>query len=510
MVRRGFPARYPSGSGVADKMTHAGRWAAIGVAALAATLAVPAGGAAGDPAPVTKRVAVVLINFSDDTSRPFSAAQAYRAVFTDLDSPAAYFREVSGGALRLTGRVFGWIRIGFTEKSCSARTALESARNWNAAARARLAAAGVDIGRFDFVLYGMSSVSCGAAGRAWVVCSGGRCDRMAFVYYPAAFLGHRAATHELGHLLGSAHADGYACTDRKGRRVAIGPTCSSVKYGDPFVIMGSGHGEYDAYRRASLGWLAPAEVRTVTRDGVYAVAPIEVPGRVRALKIPRDRDATGAVTTYYWLELRRPIGFDGFLAGFSAARLDGLQIRVAPGEEKSGESSYLIDTTPDTTGERDQPLAPGRTLYDAARAVLIENLGVVNGSLRVRVRLALPADATPPPRPARVWDGPGAHDGDRAGTVAQNELYLSWSRVRDSPGGSGLAGYEYCIGTRVSARGCAGTIVGPWQAVTDSPANFITGPIPLHSGRRYFGCVRARDNAGNLSGPRCSDGQVRY
>jgi hypothetical protein len=494
---------------VKGNATHAGRWAAIGLVTLAAWLAAPAGSTAGDTAPVTKRVAVVLFNFSDDMSQPFTADDAYRAVFTDPDSPAAYFRAVSGGALELTGTIFGWVTIDAAGAGCSAETATTSDRQWNAAARVQLVAAGADIRDFDYVLYGMPAVSCGASGRARVVCSGARCDRLAFVYSPASFLGHHTPTHELGHLIGSAHANRYDCTDAQGRPAAIGPSCTKVEYGDPFVVMGSGGGELDAYRRASLGWLAPPEVQTVTQDGVYTLAPIEQPGGVRALKVPHERDAAGAVTSYYWLEFRRPLGFDSFLAALSTARQDGLQIRVAPGEEKRGAYSYLIDTTPDTTGKRDQPLAPGRAFYDAAGALLVENLGVAGGTLRVRIRLALPADTTPPPPPARVWDGPGARDSERAETTAQNELYLSWSPVRDEPAGTGLAVYEYCIGTRVSAQGCAGTIVGSWQPATASPADFMTGPIALHAGRRYFGCVRGRDNAGNVSRPRCSNGQVR-
>jgi hypothetical protein len=169
----------------------------------------------------------------------------------------------------------------------------------------------------------------------------------------------------------------------------------------------------------------------------------------------------------------------------------------------------LVDTTPDTVSELDQPLAPGRLFYDAASAVAIINLGVSDGTLRVRIRLTRRDDSTPPPAPARVWDGQGESDVDLADSESQNQMFLGWLPVTDEAGGSGIAGYDYCISTRVSARGCAGTIVGAWSFEAGTRADFITGTTPFSWGKRYFGCVRARDNADNVSPPRCSDGQVR-
>ena len=145
------------------------------------------------------------------------------------------------------------------------------------------------------------------------------------------------------------------------------------------------------------------------------------------LKGPKDRDASGSVTSYDGLDSRRPLGFDGLLAGMSAPpRRDGLQIRVAPGEEHRGAPTYLIENTPDPpSSKRDQPLALGRAFCDAGSATLIENLGIADGTLRVRIRLGLPADTRPPRAPTRVWGGGGARDVDRAETTSKNEICLS-------------------------------------------------------------------------------------
>ena len=89
------------------------------------------------------------------------------------------------------------------------------------------------------------------------------------------------AVHELGQPIGSNHANRYDCTDPTGQAVASSASCQSVEYGDPLVVMGSGSGEFDAYRRAALGWLAPPELQTVTQSGNYTLTRIELPGGVR-------------------------------------------------------------------------------------------------------------------------------------------------------------------------------------------------------------------------------------
>ena len=143
-------------------------------------------------------------------------------------------------------------------------------------------------------------------------------------------------------------------------------------------------------------------------------------------------------------------------------------------------------------------------LYDAGNGILIENLGAPAArctSTSPRASRRHNAAAAP----ARVWDGGGARDIARHDHVAERAL-LNWSRSRTS---DGSARRLRLLHPKASARGCAGTIVGAWSPATQPPADFITGAIALRAGRRYFGCVRARDNAGNVSQPRCSDGQVR-
>ena len=82
---------------------HAAR-CVVGLIALSATLA---GAAPIGP----NRVAVVLFNFQNDTRELITPAQADGVVFTNPDSAAAYWQEVSNGAITLSGDVYDWVTI---------------------------------------------------------------------------------------------------------------------------------------------------------------------------------------------------------------------------------------------------------------------------------------------------------------------------------------------------------------------------------------------------------------
>jgi hypothetical protein len=66
-------------------------------------------------AAITSRtVAVILINFTNDTSQPYSPAFANGIVFTNPDSVAAFYAEESYGQLAsFTGTVYGWYTINY-------------------------------------------------------------------------------------------------------------------------------------------------------------------------------------------------------------------------------------------------------------------------------------------------------------------------------------------------------------------------------------------------------------
>src|SRR5207244_3883670 len=52
--------------------------------------------------------AVMLMNFPDDLSKPFTVAATRDAMFTGTQSAWAHLTEVSGGKIVLRGDVFDW------------------------------------------------------------------------------------------------------------------------------------------------------------------------------------------------------------------------------------------------------------------------------------------------------------------------------------------------------------------------------------------------------------------
>jgi hypothetical protein len=97
-----------------------------------------------------KKVAVILMNFQNDQSQPFTPEQARGAVFTNSPSTNTFFKEASFGQLQLEGKirqdgdVFGWYTIPYDNTDCT-----NNWFNWTLAARAAAQTAGIDLTGYD-------------------------------------------------------------------------------------------------------------------------------------------------------------------------------------------------------------------------------------------------------------------------------------------------------------------------------------------------------------------------
>jgi hypothetical protein len=140
-------------------------------------------------------------------------------------------------------------------------------------------------------------------------------------------------------------------------------------------------------------------------------------------------------------------------------------------------------------------LTAGTTYFICVRAV--DGAGSMSAATCSDGVLAQ-SDTTAPPAPATVNDGPGA---DTAWTASNSQVDANWTAVVDAQ--SGLDRYEFCVSTTTS---CGGTIVQDWTgAATNSMS---TTGLTLVGATTYFVCVRAVDNASNVSGTTCSNGQA--
>ena len=278
---------------------------------------------------------MILINFSNDTSTPWTPTTIANRLFNNPDSVAAYYAEQSHGKTMLTGTVFGWYTIAASNTTCDYST-------W--AYQAQLAA-GSAIYPYSNVMYVFPFVNaCGWAGlgsmpgsQTWI--SG----------YPDL----RVMGHELGHNFGVHHANSLECTSG-GARVALAASgCQSDEYGDPFSIMGDASTrQFPAFHKGELGWLQATSTYTVASSGTYTIAASEARHR---------RDAAAAHPAHGRRPVRRR-------AAALRHVLRQLPARIGPGQRRHGahravgattDAAEPVDTTPGTATYADAALAVG-------------------------------------------------------------------------------------------------------------------------------------------------------
>ena len=316
--------------------------------------------------PTPRKVAVILANFSNDTSQPLTQDAARSLVFTDVRSTNAYFKEVSFGARSLVGKtrpdgdVFGWYTLTAGNNPCDYSA-------WGTAARAAAQSAGVDLSGYDHIVhYFPRATACSFSGVGQV---------------PGKYTwinGSSASTisHELGHNFGLHHASSLNCTDN-GARVTLGGTCTLSEYGDPFDVMGSGFRHFSAYQKGRLGWFEAANMVTVTTDGTFTVVPIEQKATgIQSLRVPIDG------TKFFYVEFRQPFGFDSFSS--TSAVVNGVLIHRGT-DYASLSRPELLDMNTGSTTFTDAALGPGKTFTDAASNIKIGVTAISSAGATVTV-----------------------------------------------------------------------------------------------------------------------------
>jgi hypothetical protein len=358
-----------------------------------------------------RRVAVVLFNFTGDTREPWTPDQVRQRLFTAADSTSAFFREESHGQLWLTGKtdpdgdVFGWYTIPDNSAACTS-----SYSSWSSQAHDVAVADGVDLSGYDSIMYVFPSVGgCGFAGAAMV---GGDTS------WINGDISVRVTAHELGHNLILHHANSYTCTSG-GVPVAIGGTCTSNEYGDPFDVMGNAGSRHNSgWHLEKLGLLTAAQVQTVTESGIYTMhSALSDPADAVTLRIPRRSDALGRPLDWYYLEVRQQ---GGVFENFNDLATRGVSIRLNDNPNAITQSR-LIDTTPGSpSGMTDSPLAVGRTFTDGQ--ISITTTAALGGVATVQI--ALPGqspDGQPPTAP-----------GNPRATLFPGRVNLAWDASSDN------------------------------------------------------------------------------
>jgi MYXO-CTERM domain-containing protein len=377
-----------------------------------------------------------------------TADDAMGRLITGADSIRNYYLADSYGTQDVTAQVFGPIRYTL-QNGCGTSQLASDLR-------------GMIPGTFQHYLwyFGSRQTACAWTGLASV----GTPDKPSRDTWYNASTSCVVLVQEPGHNFGMQHSSSLACP---GAAYADDPnTCTGSEYGDPFDPMGSGCRHMNVWQKDYQGWFGGCNGVTVQSSGTFTLLPIEqacdgvqylkiVSPKVRTFNRPAAGGGGATVETFshYYVELRTPQDFDGMLGNRSVLAPEVL-IHVggdARGRNQRGLHTFLLDTTPTTTGRSgfaDAALGVGKSFSDPAGGMTITVQAV--SATQATINVQMPAGtAAPTCIDGTAFTAPGP------GPESCNAM-ITGSAGAAGPGTAGMGGAGGAAGGAGGAGGAAG------------------------------------------------------
>ncbi|MBP7740900.1 hypothetical protein KA089_01845, partial [Candidatus Woesebacteria bacterium] len=344
----------------------------------------------------TRKVAVVLLNWSDLPAMPYPTRADVLNMFnpTNTNGVSYFFNTSSFGKMNLAlgtsvypeGDVFGWYTTnissgGSLNTLCQKFNALYQGgelRSWLATNHPE-----INNANYQNIIYMMPTNFNGTGSCSSNGLYGGNILLMdSYLFQPQwGYSMVNTIVHELGHNFGAHHAStlsfGYPITN-----IASGQ--SYDEYGDYWGAMGKnsyGLFDFSAYHKNLFGWLAPSNIQDVpanTASGTYTytLSPIETQTTGKQmLRVYRDDG------TYYVIESRALTGVDSNNSSSYGVQ-DGAMIRLY---DNIHYYSYLSDTyLPRTTVPNYTNWPVGSILEDTQANLKITVQSKVNNVLTIK------------------------------------------------------------------------------------------------------------------------------
>jgi hypothetical protein len=414
------------------------------------------------------RVLVVMVNFQDRQTQPFTREQAQAVMF---GTTSDFYREASYGQTWLTGDVFGWYTIPVSYTTCDTT----SISNY---AQQAAVTAGANLANYDHLVYAFPQNACTWQGRGSV----GGAPSQAWIngWFELGIVGH-----ELGHNFGLYHSRSMDCG-----AASIGGTCTTDEYGDQFDLMGAASSaHFNPYQKERLGWINAGSnppITTVSTSGTYWIDSFESGTlNTKGLKILKSTDAVTGSNTWYYIERRTPIGFDSFVSGNQNIS-NGVIIRT--GSESNAQDTYLLDMTPSTTSWYDPALTIGQTFTDATAGVTITTLSADATGAMVDITITQPCVRANPTLTVTPAQSPWL----RAGGVATFNV-----AIRNNDGGACGGSVFNTQATLPSGWTASVSPVSVDQGNTATTTVLVTSPVTAVDGFYTVGLTTT--NAGSTS-----------